>query len=132
MAGPLVYVDTSDVREGATGSIRDAIDALVAFIEANETRLLAYGVYLSDDGAQMTVVHVHTDSASLEHHLEVGGPAFKPFTDLIDLRAIDVYGEPSENAVELLRAKAQMLGSGEVTIHPPAGGFERFGSPGSS
>jgi hypothetical protein len=127
MAGPLVYVDTSDVREGALESIGSAIEELVDFIETHEPELLAYGVYLSDDRRLMTVVHVHTDTASLEKHLEVGGPAFKPLMDLIDLRAIDVYGEPSGVAVEQLREKAQMLGSGEVTVHPPAGGFERFG-----
>jgi hypothetical protein len=127
MAGPLVYVDRSDVRDGALESVREAIEDLVAFIEANEPELLAYGVYLSDGGARMTVVHVHITSASLEYHLQVAGPAFKPFVDLIDLRAIDVYGEPSEAAIEQLREKARMLGSGEVTVHAPAGGFERLG-----
>ncbi|HKH22486.1 MAG TPA: antibiotic biosynthesis monooxygenase [Solirubrobacterales bacterium] len=127
MAAPLVYVDTSEVREGAAESIRPAIEELVAFLEANEPDLLGYGVYLSDDGTRMTVVHVHTDSASLEHHLEVGGPAFRPFVDLITLRSIDLYGEPSETAVKQLLEKARMLGTGEVTVHPPAGGFERFG-----
>jgi hypothetical protein len=76
----------------------------------------------------MTVVHIHTDSASLEYHLEVGGPAFKRFVDLISLRSIQVYGEASERAVEALREKSQMLGSGRVEIHPLAGGFERFGA----
>jgi hypothetical protein len=128
MAGPLVYVDTSEVHETAAESIRGAIDELVAFIETHEPRLLGYGVYLSDDGRRMTVVHVHMDSATLEEHLDVGGPAFKPFSDLIELRAIDVYGEPSDRAIEQLRAKAEMLGSGEVTIHLPAGGFTRFRS----
>jgi len=128
MAGPLVYVDSSEVRAGAAESIRPAIEQLVGFIEANEPDLLAYGVYLSDDETRMTVVHVHLDSASLEYHLEVGGPAFRPFVDLITLRSIDVYGEPSETAVEQLREKARMLGTGEVTVHPHAGGFEQFGS----
>jgi hypothetical protein len=127
MAGPLVYLDTSEVREGALESIRGAIDDLVAFIERNEPDLLAYGVYLSDNGKRMTVVHVHMDTASLEYHLEVGGPAFKPFTELITLSTIEVYGEPSERAIEQLRDKARMLGSGRVVIHPPAGGFTRFG-----
>jgi hypothetical protein len=128
MAEPLVYVDTSDVRDGAAESIRPAIEELVAFIETNEPELLAYSVYLSDDAKRMSVVHVHTDSGSLDYHLEVGGPAFKPFIDLIELRSIDVYGDPSDWAVVQLRAKARMLGTGEITIHPPAGGFERFGS----
>jgi hypothetical protein len=127
MAGPLVYVDTSDVREDALEAVKAAIEELVAFIEANEPELLAYGVYLNEYEGRMTVVHVHTDSSSLEYHLKVGGPAFKPFVDLITLSSIHVYGEPSENAVEQLRQKARMLGSGTVVVHPPAGGFTRFG-----
>jgi hypothetical protein len=74
------------------------------------------------------VVHVHTDSASPEYHLEVGGPAFKPFVDMIDLRSIEVYGEPSVKAIAQLEEKARMLGSGTVVIHQPAGGFTRFES----
>jgi hypothetical protein len=128
MPGPLVYVDTSEVHERARDSIRSAIDDLASFIEAKEPELLAYGVYLSDDGARMTVVHVHRDSATLESHLEIGAPAFKPFADLLTLLRIDIYGEPSEKAVERLRAKAKMLGTGDVVVHPPAGGFARFGS----
>jgi len=30
-------------------------------------------VYLNEDGTQMTVVHVHSDSASLEFHMRVAG-----------------------------------------------------------
>ena len=69
MSRPLVYVDTSEVRDGALEELRGAIDELVEFVEANEPQLIAYSVYLSDDGRQMTVVHVHTDSASLEYHM---------------------------------------------------------------
>jgi hypothetical protein len=127
MAGPLVYVDTSAVREGALESVKAAIEELIAFIETNEPKLLAYGVYFSDDGGRMTVVHVHADSTSLEYHLEVGAPAFKPFADLIDLASIQIYGEPSAQAVDQLRQKARMLGSGTVVLNPPAGGFTRFG-----
>jgi hypothetical protein len=62
---PLVYVDMSEVREGALGQLRDAIRALAGFVEENEPRLGSYSVYFSEDGRQMTVIHVHTDSASL-------------------------------------------------------------------
>ncbi len=96
MAGAIVYVDTSEVREGALNDLKAAIDELAAFVEANEPRLISYNVYFSDDGTRMTVVHVHPDSTSLEYHLEVAGPLFTKFVDLVTLSSIRIYGEPSE------------------------------------
>ncbi len=126
MSEPLLYVDTSEVREGALEALEGAIKQLVEFIEANEPQLIAYNVYLSDDGGQMTVVHLHVDSASLDYHMEVAGPAFRPFADLITLSSIRVYGEPSDKAVRQLEDKARLLGSGDVIVYRPHAGFARF------
>ena len=126
MSGPLLYVDTSKVHEGALEELKDAIDELVEFIDANVPQLLAYNVYLSGDGMQMTIAHLHTDSASLEHHLEVGGPAFRKFADLITLSSIHIYGDPSDKALRQLQDKARSLGSGDVVVHSLRAGFSRF------
>lgn len=75
----------------------------------------------------MSVFHVHADSASLEFHLDVAGPAFRPFVDLVSLSSIQIYGEPSERAMEQLRAKVRLLGAGDVVVHPPLAGFLRSG-----
>ncbi|MGH2984405.1 MAG: hypothetical protein ACRDK5_09155 [Solirubrobacterales bacterium] len=126
MPRPLIYVDASEVRKGALEELKGAITELVEFIDANEPQLIAYNVYLSDDGTQMTVVHIHADSASLEYHLDVGGPAFRRFTDLITLSTIRVYGEPSEKALGQLHDKAQSLGSGKVIVQRLEAGFSHF------
>ena len=123
---PLVYVDTSDVREGALEELKRAIKELVEFIDANEPQLIAYSVFFSEDGSQMTVIHVHADSASLDYHMEVAGPAFRRFADLITLSSIHVYGEPSDRALEQLHEKARLLGSGSVVVHGLHAGFTRF------
>jgi quinol monooxygenase YgiN len=126
VAEPLVYVDTSDIREGALDELKEAIPRLVEFIDENEPQLLAYNVYLSEDSRRMTVVHVHPDSASLERHLEVGGPIFRQYAHLITLTSIRVYGEPSEEALRQLREKARMLGSGDVLVERREAGFSRL------
>ena len=51
------------MHAGAAQELKGAIKELVEFLDANVPRLIAYNVYLSDDGSQMTVVHVHPDSA---------------------------------------------------------------------
>ena len=56
--------------------LRGAIDELVGFVEANEPQLIAYSVYLSDDGRQMTV-DMSPGFRVLEYHTESLDPPFE-------------------------------------------------------
>jgi hypothetical protein len=114
MSHAIVYVDTSDVREGALGTLKDGVKEMVDFIEAHEPQLIAYNVYLSDDGTRMTVVHVHPDAASLEYHMEVAGPFFRRFVDFVTLSSIQIYGEPGEKVLKQAHEKARLLGRNAV------------------
>lgn len=129
MSQPLVYIDTSDVREGALEELKDAIGALTDFVESHEPQIVSYAVYLSRDGSQMTVIHVHPDSASLDFHLDVAGPRFGGFADLLTLSSIRIFGEPSATAIKQLEDKVRLLGTGEVTVQPLHAGFGRFEDP---
>ena len=128
MSEAIVYVDTSDVREGALEGLKAGIKELVDFVDANEPRLIAYSVYFNDDGTRMTVVNVHPDSASLEYHMEVAGPVFRQFVELVTLSSIRLYGEPSEKLLKQLHEKARVLGRGAVLVEVEAlhAGFDRF------
>ncbi len=121
----LVYIDMSDVREGALRQLRQAIAEFAKFVEENEPQLIAYNVYFDPHGTRMTVVHVHPDAASLDYHLDVAGPRFQRFADLLTLSAIHIYGEPSERALQQLRDKMRLLGSGDVVVYSQHTGFSR-------
>ena len=126
MSQPLVYVDTSEVREGALEELRSEIADLADFVESQEPQIASYSVYFSEDGTRMTVVHVHADPASLDRHMDVAGPRFDRFAELLTLSSIQIFGEPSEKAIEKLEEKVRLLGTGKVTVHPPHAGFGRF------
>ena len=128
MSQPLVYVDTSDVREGALEELKGAIGELADFVEENEPQLISYGAHFSEDGSQVNVVHVHADPASLDYHMEVAGPQFGKLAQLLTLRSIHIYGEPSEKALGQLHDKVRLLGAGDVVVHAPHCGFGRFDS----
>ena len=130
MTDPIVFVDTSEIREGKPEELRRAVAELAEFVEANETETISYQVFFSDGDRQMTVLQVHPDSASIERHMEVAGPVFAKFADLLVLRTIDIYGSPSERVVEQLLQKAELLGTATVAIHERQAGFARFASPG--
>ena len=126
MSEPIVYIDTSEIREGALEKLKRAMNELVKFVEANEPRLIAYNVYIEEDGTRMTVVHVHRDSASLEFHMKVAAPAFPKFAQFVELLTIDIYGKLSDHLLEQVRQKARMLGNGAVLVHESYVGFARF------
>lgn len=126
MSEPLISLDTSLIRDGRLDEVKEAVAELVEFVRSNEPRPIAYEVYLDEAGSRMTVVQVHPDSASMEYHMTVAGPAFAGFAELITLSTLDVYGKPSDELLELLRRKVQMLGNATVIVHDLQAGFARI------
>ena len=133
MSEPIVYIDHSDIHEGSLDELKAGVRRLVELIEAQEPRLLAYGFHIDDATGKMTVVAVHPDSASLELHLEIGSREFQKLGHLLTLTGIECYGRPSERALDQLRRKAEMLGSGGTVISVGRfAGFTHFNEPNRS
>ena len=122
---PIVYLDTSVIRDGKLEELKVAMKGLAAFVKDNVPQLISYGFFLDERQGQMTVLAVHPDSASLEFHMNVGSAEFRKFRDLIDLSRIEVYGRVSEAVLERLHQKARMLGRGTVAVHEFHAGFAR-------
>ena len=127
MSEPIIAIDSSEVRAGNLEKLRRAIGDLARFVEENEPRPIAYNLYLSQDGTRMTVVQVHPDSASMEDHMRLAGPAFRQFVELISLKTTEVYGRPSDELADMLRRKAGMLGTASLAVHDRSAGFFRLG-----
>ena len=123
----IVSIDWSEVRRGKLDELRVAMKALVDFVDTREARPIAYEVFFSDDGARMTVLQVHPDSASMEYHMRVAGAEFANVKDLLRLSAVDIYGTPSETLLDQMTQKARLLGGAVVTVHHLHAGFTRFG-----
>jgi len=121
----LIYVDTSNVRDGALAELKWAIEELAAYVGNAQRRMLAYSAFFSDDGRRMTVVHVHPDAASLDDFMTLAGSRFERFAELLALKAIDVYGQPTDDALRRLREKASLLGGNGVAVHALHAGFSR-------
>lgn len=126
---PIIYIDHSDIGQGALDDLKAGVRNLVDFIEAREPQLIAYGFHINEQAMKMVVVAVHPDSASLELHMDVGAAEFRKLAPLLTLRKIECYGRPSGRALEQLRQKAADLGDAEsvVTIGRYAG-FHRLSS----
>lgn len=129
MPEPLVFVDRSEILDGKLDELKMAAKEMAAFVEANEPRTIAYHVYVDEEPSVMTVVQVHPDSASMELHMTAARPIFRKFAGLLRMVSMDVYGTPSDELLEQVREKAEMLGARSVRVHEHHAGFARLGDP---
>ncbi len=124
-SGAILYIDRSTITSDAIDALRAKTVELVEFVEAREPRLLAYGFVIDAEAGEMTVAAAHPDTASLELHLQLGGPLFAAVGRYIRLRSIEVFGEPSPAATQAIYEKARLLGNAEVRIQRLDPGFAR-------
>lgn len=127
---PIIFVDSSDIREGKLEELKVGLKELVDFVETNESRPIAYDVFLDEESERMTVVQVHPDSESMEYHMKTAASAFPKFVELLKLSTMDIYGRPSEALLELIRQKVELLGDATIRVHDLHAGFFRLGRQG--
>ena len=128
MPEPILYIDVSEIRPGKLATVKELMADLVAFADAHEPQLIAYDFFIDEKENTMTCVALHPDSASMEFHMDVGWEKFRAFSQYIDQRSIDVYGEASDSVMARLHRKIEMLGKGTVTAHRLHAGFTRLGA----
>ena len=129
MADPILVVDTSEIESGNVAEVKRLFADIVAFVEEHESEPLVYSVYFDEAGTQMTVAQIHPSSESMERHLDVAGPLFRPLAGLLTLTRVDFYGKPSERLLEQTRRKAELLGGAAVVVNELHAGFMRLGPP---
>ena len=126
MSGPFIFIATNRLREGKLAAERDRAADLGSFIEANEPQLLAFNEYVNDDGTEVGVVQIHPNAASMEFHMDVVAErAARAYAEtLTATTGIQVYGEPSDAVVEMLRRQAG-VGVPMTIKRQHLGGFTR-------
>ena len=108
MSGPFIFIATNKLKEGKLEAERNRAADVGSFIEANEPQLLAFNEYVDEEGSEVGVVQVHPDAASMEFHMDVVAErAARAYAETLEATtSIQVYGEPSETVLEMLRRQA--------------------------
>lgn len=129
MATPFVLVSTFRVKEGSLENLRDYTRRITELIRAEEPRIIAFHCFLSEDGTEMSTIHLHPDVASMEFHMEVQRDhweeTFSEVVTMLEGVRVDFYGaEPPESALEPFRRAGS-----EIHIKSrPLAGFTRAGT----
>jgi hypothetical protein len=126
MSGPFIFIATNRLKPGMLDAETARGPGLVEFVHTHEPRVIAFNEYVNDEGTEVAVVQLHPDAASLEFHMGViADRAAAAYAETVErTTSIQVFGAPSDAAVELLQRQA---GAGvPLSVKPHhLGGFTR-------
>ena len=110
MAAPVVYVSTWKIREGRFEAYERFHERLASVVEEMEPRVAAFLAFASDDGREVTGIHVFADAGALDRHMGVIAEQMGVLaadmgavTDLLEPGHIEVYGTRPEQAMAMDR-----------------------------
>lgn len=104
MSEQVVLVGTYTIPEDKAEAYRSGVRGMTEFVAGHEPGLISFNSYISEDGTEATTIMIHSDSQSLEQHLEVAASGIAEGTRMVQTKRLEIYGRPSERLVEQLRS----------------------------
>jgi hypothetical protein len=122
MAEPLIFTNTTAIKEGQLAAWTKYFRAFAEHIESQEPRLLHFTMYIDEAGTEETIVQVHPDADSMRTHLAVMADHGHAAADFLDFTRSTsrLYGTPDDDLVAQIRGYGMPLVVGRAE-----GGFNR-------
>ena len=123
MSGPIVFITTFQIENGALEEFKEAVRKSTDFLETNGPQLLAE-VCIDENEMRAHGVQVHRDSESILTHWQLADPHMRDVMQHITTTRVDIYGQPNEAVMEGMR---RLTSQGAVlSVTPRFAGFSRF------
>jgi quinol monooxygenase YgiN len=126
MSEPFIFIGTHTLREGKLQDFKQQWLELLEMVEAKEPRLITFHAYVNEDGTELTIVQVHPDPDSMLFHMQVVRDHISEAHQSVveKTERIDIYGNPSDTVLEMIRQVAESEAPLNVKAHH-LGGFTR-------
>jgi len=129
MSQPFIWIGVHKIKEGKMEEMKRFMSDLVDLVQSSEPRMLAFNLYLNDEGTEVATVQVHPDADSMEFHMKVTGEHIAgAYEYLEETVSTQIYGTPTERVLEMIEQIRQTAGQKETldVLAQPAGGFTRI------
>ena len=123
MSGPIVFITTFQIENGALEKFKEAARKSTDFLETNGPQLMAE-VCIDENEMRAHGIQVHRDSESILTHWQIADPHMRNVMQYIATTRVDIYGQPNEAVMEGMR---RLSSQGAVLcVTPRFAGFSRF------
>lgn len=110
MSEPVVFISHFRIREGKADGVTELQRDVTAQLEAEKPRTLGFLAYLSEDGTQISFVHVFADADSMDAHFQGSDDRARAAYEFVEPKGWEIYGRPSAGALEAMRTAATSAG----------------------
>lgn len=127
MSDPIVFISCNRVKDGRLAEFRRHYQDSLPITQANKPGTLVQLAYVNEDATMVDIVRVFPNADAMDLQLQGAGERSKATYQFIEPTSIEIYGTPSNYAMEMLK---KVAGSGiRVSINPQfTGGFIRLKS----
>lgn len=120
-----VVISHFEVKPGHLPALRAMWDSMILALESSKPRTVAYLGYLTEGGADLTIVHVFPDGDALTTHIFGADERSRAVYEHIQPAGWEVYGPAPEEFLAQLAESALAAGV-DLVVQPRAvGGFLR-------
>jgi quinol monooxygenase YgiN len=124
MPTPFVFITTHKIKPGQYDRFVELSRDFEEFVRANVPDMLGYYAYLDADRGEVSIVQIHRDATSAEHHMTVGAEQIGQGVALTETVRVEVYGTPGPVVTQA--GEANFGFGAQVSIKPEVlGGFTR-------
>ncbi len=106
MSQPFIFISTFRLKQGKLEAFKEMCQGLVEFVGSNEPRVIAFNLYASADGTEVSNVQVHPNADSMVSHMQLlrehisGAGSEESAIDVTTSNQI--YGAPSDAVLEMI------------------------------
>ena len=126
MPAPIVLISNQRIKPDMLETYKSNYARAVERFISGWPRTLAHAAYLGEDAAQVSVVMAFADAEAMEAHLRGLGDAPRRAQESMDFISLQIYGSPTEAALDLIRTR--IAPGVPMTIMPAAiAGYIRGG-----
>jgi hypothetical protein len=123
VSGPILFITTFQIKNGALEKFKEAVRKSTDFLEANGPQLMVE-VCLDENEMRAHGVQVHRDSESILTHWQLADPYMRDVMQYITTTRVDIYGQPNESVMEGMRRLSSQ--GAVITVTPLFAGFTRL------
>ena len=124
MPEPIVFISRNRVKEGSFEDIRRHYRESLPLTEANKPGTQFQLAYFNEEMNELVIVRLFPDAEALDQQLQGADERSKAAYRFIEPTALEIYGQPNEYALEMMK---KVAGAGiKVGVYPQSvGGFIR-------
>jgi hypothetical protein len=126
MSEPVVFISRFGIKEGALDDLRRLSEDVIGKLREDKPRTVLYLAYLDQEGTEVSFLHGFPDAESMDLHFEGVDERVKAAYEYIEPRGWEIYGRPSDGAMESMRQAASGAGVPLTVLPDHLGGFLRL------